>query len=61
MTPFDRDDIHVLATALDDVVDNIEEASDLLGLYGWTYRRASHRSGRAHRLRGRAPVDAGGT
>src|SRR5215216_4562039 len=34
VTPFDREDIYELATALDDVVDNIEEASDLLGLYG---------------------------
>ena len=34
ITPFDREDIYELATALDDVVDNIEEASDLLELYG---------------------------
>ena len=34
VTPFDREDIYELATALDDVVDYIEEASDLLGLYG---------------------------
>ena len=34
VTPFDREDIYELATALDDVVDHIEEASDLLGLYG---------------------------
>jgi predicted phosphate transport protein (TIGR00153 family) len=34
VTPFDRDDIYELATALDDVVDFIEEATDLLGLYG---------------------------
>ena len=33
VTPFDREDIFALATAIDDVVDNIEEASDLLGLY----------------------------
>jgi uncharacterized protein len=33
ITPFDREDIYELATALDDVVDNIEEASDLLELY----------------------------
>ena len=30
ITPFDREDIYELATAIDDVVDNIEEASDLL-------------------------------
>lgn len=34
LTPFDRDDIYMLATVLDDVVDYLEEASDLLGLYG---------------------------
>jgi uncharacterized protein len=34
ITPFDREDIYELATALDDVVDDIEEASDLLELYG---------------------------
>jgi uncharacterized protein len=34
VTPFDREDIYELATALDDVVDDIEEASDLLELYG---------------------------
>ena len=34
VTPFDRDDIYQLATETDDVVDYVEEASDLLGLYG---------------------------
>jgi uncharacterized protein Yka (UPF0111/DUF47 family) len=34
VTPFDREDIHELATALDDVVDHIDEASDLLDIYG---------------------------
>jgi hypothetical protein len=34
VTPFDRDDIYLLATEIDDVVDYLEEASDLLGLYG---------------------------
>ena len=34
VTPFDREDIYDLATALDDVVDHIEEASGLLDLYG---------------------------
>ena len=33
VTPLDREDIYALATALDDVVDHIEHASDLLGLY----------------------------
>ncbi len=33
VTPFDREDIYELAMALDDVVDYIENASDLLGLY----------------------------
>jgi uncharacterized protein len=34
VTPFDREDIYALATKIDDVVDHIEEASDLLELYG---------------------------
>jgi uncharacterized protein len=34
ITPFDRDDIFLLATEIDDVVDYLEEASDRLGLYG---------------------------
>jgi uncharacterized protein len=34
VTPFDREDIFALATAIDDVVDHVEEASDLLELYG---------------------------
>jgi predicted phosphate transport protein (TIGR00153 family) len=34
VTPFDREDIYELATAIDDVVDHIEEACDLLELYG---------------------------
>ena len=34
VTPFDREDIYELASAIDDVVDLIEEASDLLELYG---------------------------
>ncbi len=33
VTPFDREDIYSLARAVDDVVDYIENASDLLGLY----------------------------
>jgi predicted phosphate transport protein (TIGR00153 family) len=34
VTPFDREDIYQLATAVDDVVDHIDEACDLLELYG---------------------------
>lgn len=34
VTPFDREDIYELATELDDVVDHVEHASELLGLYG---------------------------
>ena len=34
VTPFDRDDIYRLAAALDDVCDNVDEASDKLGSYG---------------------------
>jgi predicted phosphate transport protein (TIGR00153 family) len=33
ITPFDREDIYALAKAIDDVIDYIDEASDLLGLY----------------------------
>jgi uncharacterized protein len=33
ITPMDREDIHVLATALDDVLDSMEEASDLFVLH----------------------------
>jgi uncharacterized protein len=33
ITPFDREDIYGLAKRIDDVVDYIENASDLLGLY----------------------------
>ena len=33
VTPLDREDIHALAVALDDVVDFTEEAADVLGLY----------------------------
>ena len=33
VTPFDREDIYELAKAIDDVVDYMENASDLLGLY----------------------------
>jgi predicted phosphate transport protein (TIGR00153 family) len=33
ITPFDREDIYELATAIDDVVDHIDEASELLGVY----------------------------
>ncbi|MDX6647594.1 MAG: uncharacterized protein QOK40_3321 [Miltoncostaeaceae bacterium] len=33
VTPFDREDIYELAGAIDDVVDHIEHACDLLGLY----------------------------
>jgi uncharacterized protein len=33
VTPIDREDIHELASALDDVVDYTEEVADYLGLY----------------------------
>ena len=55
MTPFDREDIYELATKLDDVVDYIEEVSDLLGLYGiestTTPRRRAVQHPRAARSR----------
>jgi len=34
VTPIDREDIHTLATQMDDIVDDIEEAADFMGLYG---------------------------
>ncbi len=34
VTPFDREDIYSLASGLDDVMDHMEEAVDLLVLYG---------------------------
>ena len=34
ITPFDREDIYALATSVDDVVDHMDEASELLDLYG---------------------------
>jgi predicted phosphate transport protein (TIGR00153 family) len=34
VTPFDRDDIYQLASALDDCMDHMEEAADLIILYG---------------------------
>ncbi len=33
VTPIDREDIHELASGLDDIVDYIEEVADYLGLY----------------------------
>lgn len=33
VTPFDREDIHALATGLDDIMDFIEAAADIFGLY----------------------------
>ena len=47
ITPFDREDIYELATAIDDVVDHIEEASDLLDLYNLEHpaRRAVEQCG----------------
>jgi predicted phosphate transport protein (TIGR00153 family) len=33
ITPFDRDDLFVLAGAIDDIVDAIDNATELLGLY----------------------------
>jgi uncharacterized protein len=39
ITPFDREDIYELAKAIDDVVDYIEHASELLDLYQLDSRR----------------------
>lgn len=33
VTPFDRDDIYILASSLDDCMDDMEEAADLIVLY----------------------------
>ena len=33
VTPIDREDIHTLATQMDDIVDYIEEVADFMGLY----------------------------
>lgn len=33
VTPFDREDIHALITALDDILDGVEEAADTFVLY----------------------------
>ena len=34
VTPFDRDDMYRLASALDDIADHVDEVADDLGLYG---------------------------
>ena len=34
VTPFDRDDMYRLATAIDDVCDHVDEAADNIALYG---------------------------
>ena len=34
VTPFDRDDMYRLATALDDICDHVDEAADDVALYG---------------------------
>lgn len=36
VTPFDRDDMYRLATALDDICDYVEEAADDIAVYGVT-------------------------
>ena len=55
LTPFDREDIYLLATEIDDVVDYLEEASDLLGLYGVELpTRHAVAAVRDHRQGGRA-------
>ena len=34
VTPFDRDDMYRLSSALDDICDHVDEAADNIGLYG---------------------------
>ena len=63
ITPFDREDIYELAKAIDDVVDYIENASDLLGLYKVVSRmeqssRAVPRARRRRRAPGQGAVRA---
>lgn len=36
LVPFDREDVSALATALDDIVDHLDEAADQIVLYGVT-------------------------
>ena len=40
ITPFDREDIHGLASALDDCIDHMEAAADLVALYRESARAA---------------------
>ena len=59
VTPFDREDIIALASALDDIVDFIEEIADFLGLYrieapteqAQRMARVLHEATRAHQRR----------
>ena len=46
VTPFDREDIYALASALDDVMDMMDEAVDLVLLYDVTRCRRDLRAGR---------------
>ena len=55
ITPFDREDIYDLAKAIDDVVDYIENASDLLGLYKVGSRMEQSVEMQGARQRYRAP------
>jgi hypothetical protein len=58
VTPFDREDIYELADQLDDVVDYIEEVSDLLELYGIESDDEARRGAVQHpRAGGRAALD----
>ncbi len=59
LVPFDREDVSSLATALDDIVDHLEEAADQIVLYGVTSVRedavvAARLAGRTCRLVERA-------
>ena len=47
ITPFDREDIHYLATALDDVADNIYSGQKDQFLPGGPYRPGDSKAGRA--------------
>ena len=52
VTPFDREDIHMLADRLDEVVDMTEEAVRMAALYG--IERLSRPTGEMARILGRA-------
>src|SRR5215203_3511049 len=49
VTPIDREDIHTLATQMDDIVDHIEEVADFMGLYRIEIHRLENDGDRIYR------------